>query len=240
LRLPKKLPVPEPGEVVEVAPVRNHAHRAGRVVGANLVRDRFRDRDDSVGPVRDQPHDALERLLLRLDGLAVEAAVGVLDEGVALVGDPLDARQPLDRRADQVQRQRRAGRDHRVDAFALDDPHGGRNRRRRPGDARVRKQQPSAHHPRLGQCEVETLQRAQLLRVQPRFGPEVAGAVDERLGRRAQLVVAVQPLRVVGREDVRLDPERGQVRRQLQRPLNAAPAGGREVHGHEQNLHLKR
>ena len=78
----------EPGEVVEVAPVRDHAHRAGRVVGADLVRDRLRDRDDPVGVVGDEPHDPLERLLLRLDRLAVEAAVGVLDERVALVGDP--------------------------------------------------------------------------------------------------------------------------------------------------------
>ena len=137
----------EPDEVVEVAPVRDHAHRAGRVVGADLVRDRVRDGDDPVGPVRDQAHHALERLLPGLDGLALEAAVGVLDERVALVGDPRHAGQPLDRGADQVHRERRARRDHGVDAFALDDPHGGRDRGRRPGDARVREQQPPAQAP---------------------------------------------------------------------------------------------
>src|SRR5207244_742372 len=41
-------PVLEPGEVVEVAAVRDHAHLAGRVEAAHLVRDRLRDGDDRV------------------------------------------------------------------------------------------------------------------------------------------------------------------------------------------------
>ena len=70
---------------------------------------------------------------------------------------------------------------------------------------------------------------AELLRRLPRPRAEVARAVDPRLRRHAQLGVAVHPLRVVGREHVRLDPERGQVLRELERALHAAAARGREV-----------
>ena len=37
--------------------------------------------------------------------------------------------------------------------------------------------------------------------------------------------------------DVSLDPERREMGRDLQRPLHTSPAGGREVHGHEQDFH---
>src|SRR6185437_3100325 len=108
----------EPGEVVEVAAVRDHAYRTGRLVGADLVGDRVRDGDDPVRAAGHQAYDLLERLLLGLHRLPLEAAVGVLHEGVALVGHPRHAGQALDPRADQVHRERRAGRDHRVDAFS--------------------------------------------------------------------------------------------------------------------------
>ena len=49
--------------------------------------------------------------------------------------------------------------------------------------------------------------------------------------------VAVDPLGIVRGEDVRLDAERRQVLRELERALHAAAAGGREVHRHEQHLH---
>jgi hypothetical protein len=66
------------------------------------------------------------------------------------------------------------------------------------------------------------------------------GAVNPRLGRRLKLVVAVDPLRVVGSEHMRLDPERRQVRGRLQRALDAGAAGGREVQGDDQDLHRLR
>ena len=69
---------------------------------------------------------------------------------------------------------------------------------------------------------------------------DVARAVHPRLGRHAKPVVAMQPARVVGREDVRLDAHRGQVLRELQRPLDAAAAGGREVEADDQRLHGRR
>src|SRR5262249_3891098 len=59
-------------------------------------------------------------------------------------------------------------------------------------------------------------------------------------GRRRQLVVAVDPLRVLRRQHVRLDPELGEVRGELQRALDAAAAGGREVERDEQHLHERR
>jgi hypothetical protein len=49
----------------------------------------------------------------------------------------------------------------------------------------------------------------------------------------------VHPLRVVRREYVRLDPERRQVARELERPLDAAAARGREVEGDEKELNRR-
>ena len=71
-------------------------------------------------------------------------------------------------------------------------------------------------------------------------GPDVADAVHPGLARRLQLVVAVDPLRVVGREHVRLDPERRQVGGELERPLDAAAARGRPVHRDDEDAHYWR
>ena len=61
----------------------------------------------------------------------------------------------------------------------------------------------------------------------------------ERIGvaDRLELVVPVHPLRIVGREDVCLDPERRQVRGRLQGALNAPAPRGREVERDNQHLH---
>ena len=95
----------------------------------------------------------------------------------------------------------------------------------------------AAEEPRLGR----RARRGPSFRAAP-GGPaaaraEVARAMHPRLGRRLELVVAVHPLRVVRREHVRLDPERRQVGRGLQRALDAAAARGREVERDEQDLH---
>jgi len=47
----------------------------------------------------------------------------------------------------------------------------------------------------------------------------------------------MNPLRIVGREDMRLDPELRQVGRELERTLDAAAARRREVHRDEEDLH---
>ncbi len=79
--------------------------------------------------------------------------------------------------------------------------------------------------------------RAELLGRLARTWADVASAMDPGLRRYAQLGVPVHPLRIVRREHVGLDAERRQVLRELERALHAAPAGGREVHRHEQDLH---
>ena len=66
---------------------------------------------------------------------------------------------------------------------------------------------------------------------------DVADAVHPGLRRHRQLRVAVRRTRILGREHVRLDPERGQLARELERSLHAAAARGREVERHEQQLH---
>ena len=68
-------------------------------------------------------------------------------------------------------------------------------------------------------------------------GSEVASAMDPRLRGNAELGVPVHPLRVVRREHMGLDSERGKVLRELQRALDAAAARGREVHRDEEHLH---
>ena len=80
----------------------------------------------------------------------------------------------------------------------------------------------------------------QLLGELARARPDIARAVHPRLRRRLQLVVDVDPLRVIGREHVRLDAVRREVRGELQRTLHAAAARRREVHRHEQELHALR
>ena len=62
-----------------------------------------------------------------------------------------------------------------------------------------------------------------------RGGPTPASAAAVR--------VRVHPLWVVGREHVRLDPERGEVRCELQRALDAHAPGRREVQRDEQDAH---
>ena len=79
----------------------------------------------------------------------------------------------------------------------------------------------------------------QLVGDPPAARPDVAGAVHPRLRRQRQVRVLVHPLRVVRREHVRLDPERRQVARELQRALDAAAARGREVEGDEKELHSR-
>ena len=101
-------------------------------------------------------------------------------------------------------------------------------------------EQPPARELRLHADALEPLRAVQLLGGLAPFRPEVAGAVHPGERRRRQLVVAVDPLRVVGREHVRLDPELRQVRRELQRTLHAAAPGRREVHRDEEDLHCGR
>jgi hypothetical protein len=70
--------------------------------------------------------------------------------------------------------------------------------------------------------------------------PEIARTVYPGERRRRQLVVAVDPLRIVRRENVRLDPELRQMRRELERTLDAAAACGREVERDDEDLHRGR
>ena len=73
----------------------------------------------------------------------------------------------------------------------------------------------------------------------PAARADVAGAMDPRLRRERQVGVLVHPLRIVRRENVRLDPERREMARELQRALDAAAARGRKVEGDEEELHSR-
>ena len=87
---------------------------------------------------------------------------------------------------------------------------------------------------------LESLRAVQLLGRLPALRAEIAGAMHPRERRRLQLVVAVDPFRVVRGEHVGLDPEARQVRRELERPLDSAAAGRREVHRDQQDFHPRK
>ena len=91
--------------------------------------------------------------------------------------------------------------------------------------------------PRLRQRALEPSVPASTSRRLAAADADVARPVHPRLGRHPQALVAMQPARIVGREHVGLDPHRRQVLRELQRALDAAAAGGREVEADDQRLH---
>ena len=143
----------------------------------------------------------------------------------------------LHRGADEVDRVRRRGREDDVDPLAARDPDRGRDRGQVPAHVLVRDEQRAARRAAPARARA----RAPPCRAAPRPACGPSGRCSGRgaptpasaaAGRRP-----VDPLRVVRREHVRLDPERGQVLRELERPLDAAAAGGREVERDEQHLH---
>ena len=129
------------------------------------------------------------------------------------------------------------GGDDGVDLLAARDAHRRRDRRQVPAHVLVRDEQPPREQPRLAGGTLEPERAVQLVRRAAAPRTEVARTVHPGLGRRDEILVAVHPLRVVRREHVRLDPESRQVLGELERPLDAAPARGREVHRDEQDLH---
>ena len=227
----------EPGEVVEVAAVRDDAHLSARIELAHLRRDRLRDTGDRVGAARDELRHLLVGGLARPSRSRVVATVLVRDDRIAKIGDPAGTRRALDGRADEVDRRGWRRRDHRVDALAAHDPDRRRDRRQVPRHARVGEEEPTGRDPRLEDGALEAVGGAELLGRLAGLRADVARAVDPRLRRHAELGIAVDPLGIVGGEDVRLDAERRQVLRELERALHASAARGREVHRHEQHLH---
>src|SRR5205085_10485813 len=67
-------------------------------------------------------------------------------------------------------------------------------------------------------------------------GPDVAHSVHARLVDAGVLVVRVDPLRVLRRQDVRLDPERRELLGKLEPALHASAARGRKIESAEQDL----
>src|SRR5581483_4961772 len=108
------------------------------------------------------------------------------------------------------------------------------------GDVLVGHEEPPPEQLRLPGEPLETLRAVQLLGGLATRRADVPDAMDPRERRRLQLVVAVDPLRVVRREHVRLDAELGQVGRELERSLYSSATGGREVEADDQGLHPSR
>ena len=250
-RLPKNEPVCvmrkrvrrgvlESGEVVEVGAVGDRHDLADGTALAHLVRDRVGDADDGVRRPRDQLRDGVFTLFLRSDEHSLGVAVRVSDDRVTQVGDPRNAGRPLDGCPDEVDRGRRRRGDDDVDALALHDPDRGRDRGEVPADVLVRHEQPPPGELQLLRSALEAGRPVQLLGRLASLRPEVARTMDPGECRSREPFVAVDPLGVVRREHVRLDPELRQVRGELQRALHSTASGGREVHRDEQDLHCGR
>ena len=226
----------EAREVVEVGAVRDRDDLALRLQRTHLLGDRVGHRDDRVRLRGDEPPHPAGGLLLQPRELRLVAApMRMRGERVAEVGDPRSAGRPLHRGAEQVERRRRRGREHDVDPLAPDEPDGDRQRERAPRDVLVRDEQAPPEQRCLRADPCDALLADELLRGTSRARPDVAHAVDPRLRRQLELLVRDGPGDVRS-EHVRLDPERREVRRELERPLDAAPAARREVARHEQDL----
>ena len=156
---------------------------------------------------------------------------------IAEVRDPGRAGRPLHRGAQQMERRRRRGGEHDVDPLATDEPNRNRQREGAPRDVLVRDEETAAEKRRLRPHPREPLLVGQPLGGTAAAGPDVAHPVDPRLCRQLELGVRGRRARHVRREHVGLDPERRQVRRELERPLDAAAARWREVERHDQDLH---
>ena len=229
----------DPGEVVEVAAVRDRDDPAARIEPARLDGDRLGGADDRIRLARDEMRDPGARLLLRARADPFRRAVRVQRDRVAQVGHPLRARRLLHRRADQVHGAGRRRRQHDVDPLAARDRERLRDGRRVPGHVLVGQEQPAADRRGAHERELDAAPAVLLVGDPPPARPDVARAVDPRLRRQRQVGVLVHPLRIVRREHVRLDPERGQMARELQRALHAAAAGGREIESDEEELHSR-
>ena len=230
--------VAEPCDIVEVAPVRDRDDPAARREAPHLVCDRIGDARDGVGASRHEPCHALVDPLLRAHRRRSRRAGA-------------DARTRESRRSAShfapVARCTAAptkwmelggrGRDHRVDPLAARDPDRSRNRGQVPAHVLVGDEQAPRREPRLGREQRQPCLAVELLGRLASLRAEVARPVHPRLRRHAQPFVAVDPLRVVGSENVGLDAERRQVLGELERTLNAAAARRREVQRDEQHLH---
>ena len=144
-------------------------------------------------------------------------------------------RRPLHRGAEEVERRRRRGGEDDVDALAPYQPDRERRRERAPGRVLVGHQQLAPQQRRLRAEPRDALLVEQLLRRTAGARPDVAHAMDPGLRRQLELIVGDRAGHVRC-EHVGLDPERREVRRELERPLNAASAARRKVARHEQNL----
>ena len=224
--------VRKPGELVEVGAVLDHGETARRRERGGLPRDRPRDGDDRVRLARDESR---ERALTA----DLPAPVRERDERIAEVGDPADAGRPLRGRPDEVDGSGRRRRQDDVDAVATHEPDRGGDRRRVPEDARVRDEKRARRELHAERHAPETGAAAELLGRPARGRAEVPRAVHGRRRRELERLVRVEPLRVVGSEDVRLHAELGKVRRELERPLDARAARRREVEGDDQDLHRR-
>ena len=199
---------------------------------ASETHDRVGRRGDEAGDASGGPA-SLARTASRC-----RSAVRVGDQRVAQVGDPARAGRALDRRADEMDRPRRRGRDHDVDPLLADDPDRRRDRGQVPAHVLVRHEQPPAE--RSCACRREPLEpgvpcssSAGCRPTARRSGRGAPRPARASAGRRRGGSTSGRPARARAARR----PSAGQVRGELERALHAAAARGREVQRDEEHLH---
>ena len=153
----------------------------------------------------------------------------------------LRAGRRLHRGADEVDRVRRRGRDHDVDLLLARDPDRGGDRGQVPAHVLVRDEQPPRGELRAGRARARALPCRAAPR--PACGPSGRGS-----GRGAPRPASASRRSASwwihfgssGASTCVSIPSAGQVLRELERPLDAAAARGRQVERDEQQLHARR
>ena len=197
----------------------------------HLGGDRARSSDDRIRPSRNLPRQ-------RPLPTDVATPVRVRGDRVTEVCDPWNAHPPH-RQADEVDRAGRRGGQNDVDPLSLCDAPGGRDRRDVPEHARVRQEQCTEHDRHLAPDARDAPQPVELLPGPSRRRADVPGPVDDDSLGLAQGVVALHPLRPLGRQHVDVEAEPRKLAGKLERTLDAGPARRWPVHRDEQELHCR-
>ena len=163
--------------------------------------------------------------------------MGVGEPRVAHVGDEAHAGAARERRADQVRGGWRRGRQHAVDRALADHPQADADGVGHPRDFGIGQQKPAA-----GEARAQRQARGVALGAGEARGRRLAGraavggAVHRRTGRnrRDELGIPRGEARVVGRQDVHLYPEIGEMAAELEHALHSAAPCGREVEADDQ------
>ena len=221
-----------PFGIVTTGPRGASARVSAEIASETHVIASARDGDEAARRGRASPPSPSSRSCRRADARARRASRGGRRPSGCPVARAIAA-------AIRCVEPRRRRRDDDVDPVLAHEPDPGRDRGQRPGRVLVRDDEPPELEPRLRQGPLEPLRAGEDLRRLAAAHAHVPGAMHPRLGRHrggSRRGGASAGRRARARAS--RSPSR-QVLRELQRPLHAAAARGREVEADEQGLHRR-